>query len=110
MSDNEIWVQRVQNLHGDFTVGFDDRLDTLSSPDFCHVDVKKPYLINPNQIECVVGEWDKDKTTYGIRIFFASGNSVWCGGAPARNLLAQLAISSGQKEILTSRFDSASKR
>ena len=40
---------------------------------------KKPYLINMSRVECIVGEWNKDKTQYGVRIFYASGNSVWIG-------------------------------
>ena len=61
-----------------------------TEPRFYLLDTKKPYLINTSQVECVVGEWDKDKTQYGVRIFFASGNSVWCGGDSAREALEYL--------------------
>ena len=47
----------------------------------------KPYMGNLNQIECIVGEWNKDKTEYGLRIFYASGNSAWIGNDAANNLL-----------------------
>ena len=92
------------NLNGtDVTVGGD--VSVTTEPRFYLVDIKKPYLINRNQIECVVGEWDKDKTTYGVRIFFASGNSVWCGGDSARDILRRL-----WGVEATKKFDEASKR
>ena len=69
------------------------------------LDVDKPYLINTSQIECVVGEWNKDKTIYGVRVFFASGNSVWCGGDSARDILRRL-----WGVEATKKFDEASKR
>lgn len=47
---------------------------------------KKPYLINLSQVECMVGEWNKDKTQYGIRIFYTSGNSVWVGENAAKEM------------------------
>lgn len=76
-----------------------------TEPSFYLVDIKKPYLINKNQVECVVGEWDKDKITYGVRIFFASGNSVWCGGNSGRKVLVQM-----YGEEAGKKFDMASKR
>ena len=45
--------------------------------DFLWLSGKKPYFINIAYIECVVGEWNKDRTQYGVRIFLRSGNSVW---------------------------------
>lgn len=51
---------------------------------------KKPYIVNLNQIECIVGEWNKEKTEYGLRIFYASGNSAWIGQGPAKELLYYL--------------------
>ena len=48
----------------------------------------KPYIVNLNQVECIVGEWNKDKTEYGLRIFYASGNSAWIGKEPAKELLS----------------------
>lgn len=50
----------------------------------------KPYIVNLNQIECIVGEWNKEKTEYGLRIFYASGNSAWIGKDPANDLLLYL--------------------
>lgn len=76
------------NVSGDVSVSGD--LTTTTEPRFYLLDIKKPYLINASQVECVVGEWDKDKTQYGVRIFFASGNSVWCGGDSARYFLNAL--------------------
>ena len=61
-----------------------------TKPDFKLLEVPKPYLINKNQIECVIGEWNKDKTEYGARIFFASGNSVWCGTTAAAEVIYEL--------------------
>ena len=48
----------------------------------------KPYIVNLNQIECIVGEWNKEKTEYGLRIFYASGNSTWIGKEAAKGLLS----------------------
>ena len=45
--------------------------------DFLWLSGKKPYFVNIAYIECVVGEWNKDRTQYGVRIFLRSGNSVW---------------------------------
>ncbi len=114
MSDNDtmdVNIDRIDpsvtldvELTGRSSVTVDDGYIT-TVPRFYLVDIKKPYLINRNQIECVVGEWDKDKATYGVRIFFASGNSVWCGGDSARDILEGLW---GAKA--TEKFDSASKR
>ncbi len=114
MSDNDtmdVNIDRIDpsvtldvELTGRSSVTVDDGYIT-TEPRFYLVDIKKPYLINRNQIECVVGEWDKDKATYGVRIFFASGNSVWCGGDSARDILEGLG---GAKA--TEKFDSASKR
>ena len=69
-----------------------------TEPRFYLLDIKKPYLINASQVECVVGEWDKDKTQYGVRIFFASGNSVWCGGDSARHVLNALSGENATKK------------
>ena len=92
-----------------FNVNVEDDVDVHVEPIFCLVDLKKPYLINPNHIECVVGEWNKDKTEYGVRIFFVSGNSVWCGGAPAKDLFKKLLMRLQEREDLAKKFDSASK-
>lgn len=89
-----------------------------NEPSFILVDINKPYLINKCQIECVVGEWDKDKSRYGVRVFFASGNSVWCEGAAGRSLLKKLAGYSPYLEYgytalgdsAVKKFDEASKR
>ncbi len=58
-----------------------------TEPRFFLLPIKKPYLINKNHVECVVGEWNKDKTKCGIRIFLVSGNSVYLEGAPALRVL-----------------------
>lgn len=61
-----------------------------TDPRFLLLPIDKPYLINVNQIECVVGEWNKDKTKYGVRIFFVSGNNVYLEGVKGVNTLGQL--------------------
>ena len=81
-----------------------------NEPRFILVDINKPYLINKNQIECVVGEWDKDKSRYGVRVFFASGNSVWCEGDAGRSLLKSLATYAAQRERAVEKFDAASRK
>ena len=50
----------------------------------------KLYAINLNHVECIVGEWNKDKTEYGVRIFYTSGNSVWIGNAAAKKLIFEM--------------------
>lgn len=95
------------NSDTDITGSVDASVDgsLITEPRFYLVDIKKPYLINKNQVECVVGEWDKDKITYGVRIFFASGNSVWCGGNSGRKVLVQM-----YGEEAGKKFDMASNR
>lgn len=51
---------------------------------------KKPYLLNLVNSECIVGEWNKDKTEYGLRVFFASGNSTWIGTEASLGLLSSV--------------------
>ena len=70
-----------------------------TEPCFLLLPIKKPYLINKDHIECVVGEWNKDKTKYGIRIFFSSGNSVYLEGAPALRILNDLGGSSAFEKL-----------
>lgn len=50
---------------------------SIADKKFLRLPAQKPYLINRDYIECVVGEWNKDRTQYGVRIFLRSGNSVW---------------------------------
>ena len=50
---------------------------SIAGEKFLSLPAQKPYLINIAYIECVVGEWNKDRTQYGVRIFLRSGNSVW---------------------------------
>ena len=56
--------------------------------DFLWLSGKKPYFVNIAYIESVVGEWNKDRTQYGVRIFLRSGNSVWT--ADGTNVLKKL--------------------
>ncbi len=53
------------------------KISTLALDSFFGLSTKKPYVINLNKIECIVGEWNKEKTEYGLRVYFESGNSVW---------------------------------
>ena len=48
---------------------------------------KRPYVLNREHIECIVGEWNKDKGEYGVRVYFVSGNNHWFGGDVAKGLL-----------------------
>ncbi len=59
-------------------------------PKMVELKTKRPYILNPSNIECVVGEWNKDKGEYGVRVYFVSGNNHWFGGAVARDLLDKL--------------------
>ena len=74
----------IKTSGGDLEVGQDGRWGVDTRPSYVSLPGKKPYLINMSQIECVVGEWNKDKTQYGVRIFYASGNSVWLGERAAK--------------------------
>ena len=51
------------------------------------LDTKKQYVLVESNIECVIGEWNKDKGEYGVRVYFVSGNNIWLGGAVARSFL-----------------------
>lgn len=71
-----------------------------TEPRFLLLPIKKPYLINKDHIECVVGELNKDKTKHGVRIFFASGNSVYLEGAPALRVLNDLGGSAAYDKFI----------
>ena len=43
-----------------------------------------------SHVESIVGEWNKEKTEYGVRVYYASGNNVWFGGEVARDFLNQV--------------------
>lgn len=103
-------VHGYASIDGNIDVGINGTVDVTTTSDFLAVDVKKPYLINLNQIECIVGEWDKDKATYGVRVFFASGNSVWCGGDSAREFLNSVSRFDNRDDLLKKFDDCASKR
>ena len=86
------------------------------APSFELVDAKKPYLINASHVECAVGEWNKEKSKYGLRVFFASGNSVWFEGDAGRSLLGYLSwigTTGGgpapAREAALKRYDAAAK-
>lgn len=82
--------------------------DWAVRPSFASLSSKRPYLVNLSAIECVVGEWNKDKTQYGVRIFYASGNSVWVDEDAAKALFEKIEISAlGKDEI--SCFDKAKR-
>ena len=74
-------------------------------PVFANLSGKKPYLINLAQVECVVGEWNKDKTQYGVRIFYTSGNSVWVGEDAAEAFFKDLQFGESAGAV----FDRAKK-
>lgn len=61
-------------------------MSTLALDSFYSLAGKKPYVINLNKVECIVGEWNKDKTEYGLRICFVSGNTVWIGEQASKEL------------------------
>ena len=77
----------------------------------CHVDItvqrvlktKKPYVVNLSNVECLIGEWNKDKREYGVRIYFVSGKDVWIGGIVARDLLGRCGVD--KSEELVGKFD-----
>ncbi len=65
------------------------------------LNTKKPYVLYESNIECVVGEWNKDKGEYGVRVYFVSGNNNWFGGDVARDLLSHLSVS----QAVVEKFD-----
>ena len=60
------------------------------SPRMLLLETKKPYIINPAHIECITGEWNKDKGEDGVRVYFASGNNIWFGREVARALVFRI--------------------
>jgi len=64
--------------------------------------INKPYLINPLHVECAIGEWNKDKGEYGVRIYFASGKDVWIGGSAAKDYLLRF---SGESRLVVEKFE-----
>ena len=72
------------------------------------LETKKPYLINLQHVECMTGEWNKDKREYGVRIYFVSGKDVWIGGRVARDLLAKFVEEFGKyddRKKIVGKFD-----
>ena len=66
------------------------KISTLALDSFFGLSTKKPYVINLNKIECIVGEWNKEKTEYGLRVYFESGNSVWLDDKCSNKLIVFL--------------------
>ena len=88
------------NVDADVDIGrmefFHHKISTLALDSFYGLTGKKPYIVNLNKIECIVGEWNKDKTEYGLRIFFESGNSVWLGRNSAEELFKYFKATLGE--------------
>lgn len=75
----------------------DVSMDRMDVHDFRLLSCKKPYLINLLHVESIVGEWNKEKTEYGVRVYYASGNNFWFGGAVARDFLSRVYSESAEK-------------
>ena len=82
---NGDWIDA--NVSGNIGV---DRIEGLGEYAFTMLTCKKPYLINLNNVESIVGEWNKDKTEYGVRVYYVSGNNIWFGGDVARKFLCRV--------------------
>lgn len=88
----------------DATLEFD--CNCKCRPETILLRTKKPYLINPSNIECIVGEWNKDKGEYGVRVYFVSGNNNWFGGAVAKDLLERFVTGDRQeRDKVTKKFE-----
>ena len=94
MLDNGDRIEVSQGVCGSWDVDASQSgwWDINTRPLYVSLPGKKPYLINLSQVECMVGEWNKDKTQYGIRIFYASGNSVWIGEDASKELLGHMGV------------------
>jgi hypothetical protein len=96
----------IKTCAGDLDVGQSGWWDINMRPLYLSLPGKKPYLINLTQVECMVGEWNKDKTQYGVRIFYASGNSVWIGESAAKKIFGLMEVYGENAEAV---FDRAKK-
>ena len=70
-------ILRISGVNDIDRLNGDERYPIAITSEFLWISGKKPYFINTAYIECVVGEWNKDRTQSGVRIFLRSGNSVW---------------------------------
>ena len=67
--------------------------------------IKRPYVINESYIEYIEGDWNPEKTQYGIRIGFASGTVRCFWGETARKVLESLAEYRVDSEELLKKYD-----
>ena len=76
-------------------------------PKIIVLNTKRPYVLNSSNIECIIGEWNKDKGEYGVRVYFVSGNNHWFGGNTAKSLLWDFAGQNYREdaETVKRRFD-----
>lgn len=91
-----------QGDYDDFRVNVCGRVDMTDNR---MLNTKKPYVVNLSHVECIIGEWNKDKGEYGVRIYFVSGKDVWIGGIVARDLLGKCYLSGGGDAELVGKFD-----
>ena len=86
MLENGDCIDVSQSGPWDVDVDVSQSGDWEVMPAYVNLPGNKPYLINLSQVECIVGEWNKDRTQYGARIFYASGNSFWVSEDAAKAL------------------------
>lgn len=65
-------------------------VDTTVYSRFALMPIKRPYVINPNHIEYIEGDWNPEKTEYGIRIGYTSGATRCFWGETARKVLGEI--------------------
>jgi len=101
--DVDLGVTSYLNVcqHGDWDV-------STTSCGLC-LSIKRPYLINPENVEYIEGDWNEDKTEYGIRIGYVSGRSKCFWGSTARKVLEDFGysfkLSKDEREELCEKFD-----
>jgi len=81
------------NCSGSISVDGEINVGTVNADVYSHfaaLPIKRPYIINPNHIEYIEGDWNSEKTEYGIRIGYTSGTTRCFWGDTGRKVLDQL--------------------
>lgn len=82
---------------------------------FIELATANPFMVNLASIDYCRGEFSEDKTSYGLRIHFRGGDTIWIGGATAQKFLDVIQTSidverhSDTKKSLAEKFVDQSK-
>lgn len=101
------------SINGSISVDGSVYTETNVYSRFALMPIKRPYVINPNHIEYIEGDWNPEKTEYGIRIGYTSGATRCFWGETARKVLGEIVNTinwygqeiQGTKEKIVKKFE-----